>query len=148
MDGRPIVVKAYDDLQIETDSATVTVTLGAPCADASVCAKGQQCQAGKCFWPPPTGNLGDSCTFDQFCVSDKCIMTTDGSVCTQQCLLGVSDVCPTGFDCVMANDPNYGDCVKPAKAGCCSANDEGALAHFGLTVGVLAFVMRRRRRSS
>ena len=45
-----IVAKAYDDLESETDSATVTVTKGAPCADASTCATGQKCEAGKCFW--------------------------------------------------------------------------------------------------
>jgi len=54
-----IVVKAYDDIEAETISPTITVTKGAPCTTADTCAKGQKCDAGKCFWDAPVGELGD-----------------------------------------------------------------------------------------
>ena len=44
-----VVIKSYDDLGAEAVSSTVTVTKGAPCANADSCAKGQKCEAGKCF---------------------------------------------------------------------------------------------------
>ena len=78
-----IVVKAFDDIDVETDSPVITVTKGAPCTTADTCAKGQLCEAGKCFWAPPTGQLGDACTFQQFCESELCLDTTDGMYCSQ-----------------------------------------------------------------
>jgi len=37
-----VVAKAYDDIDVETDSSTITVTKGAPCTSASTCALGQR----------------------------------------------------------------------------------------------------------
>jgi hypothetical protein len=146
-----IVVKAYDDLNIEGDSQMITVTKGAPCTADTMCssvAKGQICSNGRCMWNPPTGQLGATCTYDQFCVTNQCVNTSNGGVCTQSCPLNTSgQVCPAGFDCTMGSDPTNGFCLKSSKGGCCSAGgDNDAVAHFALTCGVLGLVMRRRRR--
>jgi hypothetical protein len=145
-----IVVKAFDDINTETDSATISVVKGAPCTSATTCAKGQQCDAqGRCFWTAPTGQLGDACTYDQFCTSGSCVMTSSGSFCSMPCVLGVSDACPAGYDCVMATDPSLGDCIKHGKGGgCCSASTPGATwAQLALAACVLVVVTRRRRRA-
>ena len=142
-----IVVKAYDDLPVETDSATVTVTKGAPCSSADTCAKGQQCDAmGRCFWQPPMGVLGDDCTYPQFCQSGLCEGTADKQICTESCIVGVADSCPTGFDCVMTNGVD-GICFPPgASGGCCDAGRGGAAGSAGLSAIVVGLVVRRRRR--
>jgi MYXO-CTERM domain-containing protein len=143
-----IVVKAYDDIGVETDSAKVTVTKGAPCATAASCAAGQKCDAGKCYWDPPTGQLGDACTYSQFCVSDICQGTADKQICTESCITGVTGACPTGYDCIDTGG-NSGICFPtPASAGCCSAaGHDSAWLHGGLSLAVLGLVLRRRRRS-
>ncbi len=129
-----VVVKAYDDLGVEADSATLTITKGAPCADASTCALGQQCSAGRCYWPPPTGALGDACTYDQFCTSNTCTASTnDGQRCTQTCAPGTADACPAGFDCL---DP--GVCWPTPHTGGCRTSAEPSLL-----LGLLALLLRR-----
>ena len=143
-----IVVKAYDDLNIEGDSATVTVTKGAPCATAATCAKGQLCDAGKCFWNPPTGMLGDTCTYPQFCTSGLCEGTADQQICTTACIVGVADSCPATYECIQTNGAN-GVCFPASGGGgCCSVGggSDAAWVHGGLAAMVLGFVIRRRRR--
>jgi hypothetical protein len=144
-----LVVKAYDDLLIETDAPPVTVTKGVPCASAASCAKGQKCEAGKCFWDAPTGALGDPCDYPQFCTSGICSGTAATQICTQSCLFGVADSCPATYDCIMTDGTN-GVCfpASPQVAGCCSvAGDRDAIwAHLGLGAAVLALVIRRRRK--
>jgi MYXO-CTERM domain-containing protein len=143
-----IVAKAYDDINVEGDSATVTVTKGAPCADASTCAKGQKCDAGKCFWDAPSGVLGDACTYPQFCMSGMCEGTSDKQICTQPCVVGSTDACPMGFDCV-ATSGNDGICFTQDSGGCCStgsSSSNAVYAHAGLALGIVAFAARRRRR--
>jgi MYXO-CTERM domain-containing protein len=144
-----IVVKAFDDIGIEGDSTTVTVTKGAPCADASTCADGQKCDAGKCFWDPPTGVLGDDCTYPQFCMSGMCEGTSDKQICTQGCVVGSTDACPAGFDCV-ATSGNNGICFTQDSGGCCSTGGSGSskavYAQAGLALALVAFATRRRRR--
>lgn len=156
-----IVVKAYDDILVETDSATITVTKGkAGGCDASkvnadgtidTCALGQKCQTGgKCAWDAPVGQLGDSCTYPQFCTSGLCQGTSSQQICTETCFVSIADSCPMGFECAMTSG-NNGICF-PASAGgggCCSVDhtDTGALvAQGGLALGALALVFRRRRR--
>ena len=83
-----IVMKAFDDiLEVEGDSPTVTVTKGKAggCdptvtnADGTIdtCLNGQKCDAGKCAWDPPSGQFGDACTYDQFCLNSTCRGTRD-----------------------------------------------------------------------
>lgn len=143
-----MVVKAYDDIEVETDSATVTVTKGAPCTDATTCAKGQQCDSGKCFWDAPTGMLGDKCTYPEFCVSGLCEGTADLQVCTMPCVVGSTDACPMGFTCAQTSG-NDGICFPQDSGGCCSvgSSDSNAVyAHGLLALGIVGFVVRRRRR--
>jgi hypothetical protein len=142
-----IQVKTYDDLGAMTASQTVTVTKGAPCANADACAKGQKCEAGKCFWDPPTGKLGDDCGYQQFCESNLCLETTAGSFCSQDCIAGVATSCPMGYECI-ANGSS-GACVPvDSGGGCCSvSNERDALwLHGGISLFVLGLVMLRRRR--
>jgi hypothetical protein len=140
-----IQVKSYDDLGAATMSAPVTVTKGAPCTTADTCAKGQKCEAGKCFWDQPTGMLGDTCDYQQFCVSNSCVMTDSGGYCSQDCVLGATDACPMGFECV-ANGSS-GACIPADNGGgCCSASGPNtALLQGGLSMLVLGLVVRRRR---
>jgi hypothetical protein len=142
-----IVVKAYDDIESETVSSPVTVTKGAPCATADTCAKGQKCEAGKCFWDPPAGEVGDPCTYAQFCKSGTCLETTDGGqYCSQTCVVGVGDSCPTGFVC--DGDQNTsGYCVTdtPADSGCCGVGARGKTSAL-VSLLVVGLVLRRRRR--
>lgn len=140
-----IQIKSYDDLGASTLSAAVTVTKGAPCTSADSCAKGQKCDAGKCFWDPPTGMLGDTCDYSQFCVSGSCVTTDSGGYCSQECVLGGTDACPMGYDCV-ANGTT-GACIPAGNGGgCCSASGPHvALVQGGLSMLVLGLVVRRRR---
>jgi MYXO-CTERM domain-containing protein len=138
---------AYDDLGAATESSVVTVTKGAPCESASTCAAGQKCETGKCFWDPPAGEVGDSCSFPQFCKSGVCTGTSDQQICTQSCIPGVADSCPSGLECLMQS-ANAGVCFFPTTGGCCSVDrsDRAWWVQLALAAAVLAYVGRRRRR--
>lgn len=139
---------AYDDLGVSTDSVVITVTKGAPCVTADTCAKGQRCDAGKCLWDPPSGDIGDACTYDQFCKSGICTGTKDQTICTQDCIPGATDSCPMGFECLMSS-VNSGKCFFADSGGCCSIDGgRGATwwVYAGLAATVLGVVTRRRRR--
>jgi len=141
-----IVVKSCDDLGICTTAPTITVTKGAPCASADACADGQKCDAGKCFWDPPVGVLGDACSYPQYCESELCLETTAGAICSQECIVGASDGCPEGFECAVYG--NSGACLPADEdTGCCSVGEGGKTPwfHFGFSAAILALVMRRRR---
>jgi len=142
-----IVVKAFDDINAEADTAPITVTKGVPCTSADSCAKGQKCDQGRCFWDPPAGVIGDACTYPQFCVSGNCLDTSEGQYCSQDCVVGVSDSCPMGFSCE-GMEGQTGYCVNAsAGSGCCSVGDDGrSAALLSLLVG--AAVLARRRRPS
>jgi hypothetical protein len=137
-----VVVKAYDDLEIETDTPQITITKGAACASASTCLKGQQCSEGRCAWPPPTGELG---TYKQFCKSGSCVDSTDGMFCSQPCVVGVADSCPVGYLCD-GPDGSTGFCIgEHTDSGCCNASSDGRMPIL-LALGVLAVALRSRRK--
>ncbi len=138
-------IKVYDDLQNVTESAVVTAIKGAACVDASTCATGQRCDAGKCFWDPPTGELGDSCTYAEFCLSGQCSTSTfqGEGVCTQQCVVGSADTCPVGLECFDAGNKSI--CYLPEDGGCCSASSSTPWAPFAMGLFLIGYVMRRRR---
>lgn len=138
---------AYDDLGAATESSTVTVTKGAPCTMASTCAEGQKCEAGRCFWDPPAGEIGEGCDYAQFCKTGLCKDLGHGEVCTQECIPGVADGCPADFTCVMASG-SRGLCVVAETGGCCSVDRgaHGGWAHLGIAAAVLGLVLRRRPR--
>jgi MYXO-CTERM domain-containing protein len=140
-----IVVKAFDDIEIKAESPVLTVTKGAPCTSLDTCLTGQKCDQGKCFWEPPTGKVGDACTYPQFCESGDCLTTSDGTYCSQGCVVGVTDSCPADFVCE-GEVNSTGKCVKDgAGVGCCSVGDDGKTAAL-LTVVVAGVLGRRRRK--
>ena len=136
-----------DDLGISA-TQKVTVTKGAPCASAASCAEGQKCEAGKCFWDPPTGVTGDACDYPQFCVNARC-ETVDGvDICTESCRAGSSiNTCPEGLACHQVSG-DTGVCGPPeASGGCCSTSrDSAPWGYAGIAAVGLGLVLRRRRR--
>jgi hypothetical protein len=138
-----IVIKVYDDIEEETSTQLITVTKDAPCATAATCAKGQVCGAGKCYWEPPVGELGDACEFPQYCLSGQCVETTDGSVCSDSCIVVMDHGCGEGFDCIGVSG-SVGYCLATPEAGCCSVGGDRRAALM-LSLVVLGLVLRRRR---
>jgi MYXO-CTERM domain-containing protein len=147
-----LVVRAYDDLGNYTDSPTISTYKGSPqgCSDASVCAPGQKCEEGKCFWEPAVGEIGDACTFQQYCLSGNCQGVGEDKICTQQCIVGSVGACPEGLEC-LDQGGGRGFCYfSEDSGGCCSVGDEGSSWLQGAlslgVLGLLAFRPRRRRR--
>lgn len=148
-----VVLRAHDDLGNYTDSAPVRVTKGAPCTSATTCATGQTCDGeGRCLWAPPVGEIGQDCTYPQFCISGQCAGTADKQICTQDCIPGVTDSCPTGSDltCVESS-PGRGICFPVEDSGgCCSVGDEkSSMPWLQIVLGLGLFgvvVVRRGRR--
>lgn len=147
-----IVLKAYDDLGANTSSAAVTVNKGGPCTSADACSKGQKCENGRCFWDQPAGEIGDACTYPQFCKSGSCEGTTDQQICTQSCIPGTADSCPvdSGLEC-LETAPNQGVCFfPPDDGGCCSVGHDSTAwvpgAFGALAFGFIALRPRRRKR--
>ena len=143
-----VVAHSCDDIGRCTDSAPVTVTKGAPCADASTCAKGQKCEAGKCFWDPPAGEVGDACTYPQFCKSMNCQGPDETSmICTQSCVPGATDACPSGLECVETGATSGICYTKSDGGGCCSVGDDSGMpwAYGGMGIVMLGLLLRRRK---
>jgi hypothetical protein len=148
-----IVVKAKDDIDVTTTTEAVRVTKGAPCVSAESCAPGQRCdEEGRCLWDPPVGELGEPCSYPQFCKTETCSAWEGQQRCTQGCILGISDSCPAGFACVEGpgQSVTMGVCW-PAEAldeddGWCSAsNSAESRTAFGLLALALVLITRRRR---
>lgn len=146
-----IEVTAYNDLDLAA-TAAITVTKGGPCASAETCLDGQECSNGRCFWPEPTGELGDACEQPMDCVSLLCPQAGDVKLCSEYCEPGLQDQCPQGFECLPAQ--GTGVCwpvaAEEGEGGCCSAGQErgpsgGQIALF-LLVG--AWLLGRRKRAS
>ncbi|MBK9033639.1 MAG: hypothetical protein IPL61_20640 [Myxococcales bacterium] len=135
--------------------AAVTVTEGAPCASPDACLVGQQCEAGKCFWAPPSVALGAACTYDQECLSQLCEDVDGRSYCTQSCFGPPNDLCPTGLSC-SAGAGQEGVCVLDDAGGddgggCCAVDRGGRspwLGSLGLGAVVGLLIARRRRRAA
>ena len=149
-----LTIRACNDLDI-CGAQTITVTKGAPCASADACLTGQKCEAGKCFWDPPTQELGDACEYAQQCLTGTCQGLSDGTqICTRSCFAGPNDDCDEGFKCGAAIGQE-GVCVPASDdgGGCCSAGGDrggmgGALAvNLGLGAAVGLMIVRRRRRA-
>ena len=152
-----LVEKAFDDLGGETDTPAITVHMGAPCQADGDCAAGQHCNTGAatattptggCYWDPPTGNLGDKCTYPQFCTSGICNGNAGDQICTQGCIVGVKDSCPASYDCVMTTG-TAGLCFPSSGGGgCCNAQTSNSdlLSLLGVSGLVFGIVIRRRRK--
>jgi len=144
-----VVVVAKDDIGTATSSQTLTVTKGARCVDASGCLAGMKCEEGKCFWDPAIGEVGDTCTYPQYCLSGICLgLDGDGTdmKCSQGCVPNVEDSCPVDFECI-ASTATSGACwPKTEDPGCCSANREAAAQSSLLALGLVLVLRRRRKR--
>lgn len=143
-----IQLKCYDDLNLATDSSMVTVTKGTcSSAESCKCLAGQKFENNKCFWEAPVGELGNDCSYNQFCKSGICTATSDGSYCSQECILNASDACPMSFECI-ATSESTGQCIPVTTGGCCSvSSDRNAVwLHLGLGGLVFGLVVRRRRK--
>ena len=143
-----IEMTAKDDIGAETKSPIITVTKGAPCADASSCLPGMKCEAGKCFWDPASGELGADCTYPQYCLSGICL-GADGDEpgkCSQTCVPGVGDSCPMGFECIASGGSGACFPKEEDKPGCGCSTSNGAAAQMSLLALALTFLLRRRKR--
>ncbi|HEY5945956.1 MAG TPA: MYXO-CTERM sorting domain-containing protein [Kofleriaceae bacterium] len=142
-----IQAKAYDDLGFGVATVPITVTKGAPCTNASQCLANQTCDAGRCKYPAPAGELGDSCDYGQFCKSWLCLGDGDKQ-CTQECLTDEPTSCPADFECLHnAETGTAGYCWPIDNGGCCSVDhDRRPLwLHGSLALVVLGWLRRRRR---
>jgi hypothetical protein len=142
-----IEVVAYNDLGVP-EWTELTVLKGSPCTSADQCAVGQLCENGRCFWETPTAVLGDSCDFDQQCVSLTCVEHAGDRLCSESCFPGVNNLCPSGFDCLAAGEA--GLCwPEGGSAGCCSVGrDQGVPWSLGIYLALIALVWRPRRRAA
>jgi hypothetical protein len=139
--------KAFDDLGMGVETIPITVTKGAPCTSSDTCAKNQTCDAGRCKYPAPTAELGDSCDYGQQCKSWTCLGDGD-KICTQDCLTDEPTSCPAGFECLGQSDEGTaGICWPLDDGGCCSVtHDRNAIwLHGGLALLVLGLLRRRRQ---
>jgi hypothetical protein len=135
------VIRAEDDLGGFTDSAPSTFTKGEPCTSAETCLPYQACDAGRCQWPAPVGQLGDSCDYAQYCESNLCRGSTETQICTIPCE-PEGAACPAGYHCAAAGDVNV--CFIDG-GGCCSASDRApSWAQLAIYALMLGLVIRRR----
>jgi hypothetical protein len=140
------VIRATDDLGAFTDSIAVTRTKGAPCVSADTCAVGQRCDAGRCFWDPPTREVGESCDYEQQCKSLSCV-GTDPRICSEACNPDEENTCPGALTCSPLA-PGEGVCYPETGGGCCSVPGRGMpwpQVVFGGLVVVLLIRRKRRR---
>jgi hypothetical protein len=141
-----VYARALDDLGAETSTATVTVTKGSPCTSAASCLDKQTCDAGRCMYPAPAGELGDECSYDQYCKSWSCIEATSGDKrCVSECRTNETASCPVNFMCLPTGDTEAGVCWPTDTGGCCSAGRDGSQA-FAFSA-VLLVMLRRKRKS-
>jgi len=138
-----IEVEARDDIGVSSTSI-VTVTKGAPCVTEDSCAAGQACDAGRCIWPAPVGEVGEACAYPQFCVEPRCDTHAGESFCTRECVAGLDDACGDGLDCL--DDPAGAYCWPAAESGgCCSSSRE--LPWGVLVIGGIVLLISCRRRT-
>jgi hypothetical protein len=143
-----IEIRAYDDLGTVV-TATSTATKGAPCQSADSCLGGQKCDAGKCYWAQPAGEIGDTCTYNEFCKSNLCAGPADASICTTSCIPLIAESCPadSGLTCVETS-PGKGVCVlEDEGGGCCRVGGDSSetWARVLLSLGVVGSLLLRRR---
>lgn len=114
-----------------------------PCTMDSECGADKICFRMACIAQPfaPTG-LGATCTSGADCESGVCATDGDGMKCTMTCTPGAADACPSGLECAAGGD---GGVCWPEVGGCCSAGRGGASTAL-LGMGLVALVLRRRRR--
>ncbi|MAQ15088.1 MAG: hypothetical protein CMN30_09890 [Sandaracinus sp.] len=122
------------------------------CTEDANCPTGFTCETvsdGVAVCAPQTGLVGESCSANEDCISGLCAMGThNGSVCTEIC--GPDIACDPGFECYrVAGGTTPPLCLAPASSedgGGCAAGGS-SVPGFGAFVGLLAVLLRRRRRA-
>ncbi|MDQ3367817.1 MAG: Ig-like domain-containing protein [Myxococcota bacterium] len=137
-------VKAFD-VQGTSASATLDIVMGPPCTASKGCTGDDVCVMGVCLaGPNAPGGLGAICQGPTECISRQCLADRSGAMhCVEACDLSPGS-CPSDFACVETT-PDAGVCWPSESGGCCGAGGSpSGPALLGL--GVLALVIRRRRR--
>lgn len=124
----------------------LTLTKGAPCQSSASCAAPEVCQEGRCMYPPPTGELGSTCTAPQDCASWECLQFAGQQRCALPCSVGLKrSECPANYTCVKTAEPAPGMCWPteelPESGGCATSGRAPGL------ILLLALLGLRRRRS-
>lgn len=103
------------------------------------------CFDNRCIAAPfgPRG-LGTSCTTGEDCDSNVCGEGPGGKLCTDSCAVGVDATCPDGFTC-LGSSGAAGACWPEEDGGCCGTGRHAAPTAL-LGIGLVALVLRRRRR--
>lgn len=145
-----IEVIAYNDMGASATD-TISIVRNAPCADAGSCVDGQECRDGGCYWPTPTGQLGDSCAREMDCESLLCPQSEGDGVrlCSQYCQIGFQGECPAAYDCLpLREDPMTGVCwpIPVAEDSTCNASGNSSLSSGGLALILLVFMALAWRR--
>jgi uncharacterized protein (TIGR03382 family) len=137
-----IEVRAYNEISGEAGTDTARVLKGAPCESSDQCFDFMDCSEGRCSYPPPEGELGDSCQYDQYCIDGPCASVDGDRRCTRECPVGVSDSCPEGFEC---RAPGF--CWNDSGGGGCGAagSERDGLPIAALSLFAAALLLRRRR---
>jgi uncharacterized protein (TIGR03382 family) len=146
--GAHVVVVTAIDAHGTPGTGTVTVTIGPPCTDASMCLNSTDaCIDGRCVpGPGVTGGLGTTCTMNTDCGDSTCASDGTNMYCTSTC--NNPGDCPSGFGCLPAMDgspagfcwPGYND----QGGGGCNAGAGGPISG-GLAFGALLLTRRRKR---
>ena len=124
------------------------IIMGPPCTASAGCEGTDVCLAGVCIpGPDAPGGLGYECSAATECLSRNCLK--DGGsfgYCVEQCNPAIEGVCPSGFDCLDAGG-GAGVCYpNDSGGGCCDTGGSGKGPAM-LAAGLLAIVLRRRRRA-
>jgi hypothetical protein len=144
-----VEVKAYNDINSDAGTATATVLKGEPCTSSDQCFPFMECTEGRCKYPPPPGELGDECPYDQYCLDRPCAHVGSERRCSQSCTPNVSDACPDGYDCL-----DNGLCWPQGGGGCRAVGVAGGrprdgsfpLALLTAFAGGLLLLRRRSKR--
>lgn len=142
-----IEIKAYNGLGSEAVAAT-RVLKGSPCADNSSCFDFQECNAGRCEYPPATSNLGDACDIDFQCLEGICGDVGGSKTCSNTCNPSVGSACPDGQECTASNGGGFVCAAKSDSGGCCSVagTKQDPLPWFGIGIFFFGMMILRRRR--
>ena len=127
---------------------SITVTIGPPCTDDSMCSAEAKevCIGGRCVpGPNATGGLGTTCTGNEMCGDSNCASDGTNMYCTTKCTAGQ---CPSGFGCLpIADGSDAGYCwpgYSDGGGGGCNTGAGGSIAS-GLVFAALLFTRRRKR---
>lgn len=147
---RLITVRAYDvSGNPGFDRVTVNMVSGnnIPCSTSNDCETGFECKENICVLDNGIdGELGETCTGNEICISGLCATVGSESLCSETCD-GVNPSCPAGWECVSGTAcwPIAGD--GGGDSGGCAVGTKSGHGLLGLSLLALAMVFSLRRRS-